>query len=82
LRARHLEIAKAEGGRQLLVLLVGQPVGQRAVLQRAVLQHLADEGLVVDVALKPEGRQRHAQQAAVRHQLPRPWSIVPIFSRK
>ena len=32
-------------------MLVGQPVGQRAILERAILQHLADEVLVVDVAL-------------------------------
>ena len=50
---------------ELAEALVGQPVGERLGIGGALLEHLADEGLLVDLALEPEGAERHLEQPAV-----------------
>ena len=67
LRARHRQI-EPERCRHRLILLVRQPVGQSAHLQRPFIQNFPDKGLVVDIPVQPVSPQRHAQQAPVRHQ--------------
>ena len=69
LRARCGKITEAKRRRQLLILLVGQTIGQRAVLQGAICQDLADKRLVVDVVVQTKGPQGDLQQPAIVDQI-------------
>ncbi|MPL60922.1 hypothetical protein SDC9_06486 [bioreactor metagenome] len=69
LRARHREVTEAERLGQLEIAFVGERVRERLGIERAFVQHLQDEILVVDVAFQAEGAKRHGQQAAIRNEV-------------
>ncbi len=59
------DVAEAEGVGEPGVGLVGQAARQRLGVGGAFLEDLADEGLLVDLAVEAEGAERHLEQAAV-----------------